>query len=185
MIRPALERLELRRFGGGLVDLPRAPLPRADTPAPVRFLPVWDATLLVHARRTGILPERYRPAIFNTKTPHSFNTFLVDGRVAGTWRYEGERVRLEPFERIPREARAELAEEAERLAEFIRTGSARAPHRPSRALRPRPCRARCRRAPRRSGSPAGPRSCRRACGRRAGPAPPRPPWAGSSSSTAC
>jgi Winged helix DNA-binding domain len=129
MIRPALERLELRRFGGGLVDLPRAPLPHPDTPAPVRFLPVWDATLLVHARRTGILPERYRPAIFNTKTPHSFNTFLVDGVVAGTWRYEGERVRLEPFERIPREARADLAEEADRLAEFIRTGSARAPAR--------------------------------------------------------
>src|SRR5437588_460254 len=59
-IRPAFERLELRRFGSGLVDLTRAPLPHADTPAPVRFLPVWDATLLVHARRTGILPERYR-----------------------------------------------------------------------------------------------------------------------------
>ena len=129
MIKPALERLELRRFGSGLVDLPRAPLPHADTPAPVRFLPVWDATLLVHARRTGILPERYRPVIFNTKTPHSFNTFLVDGRVAGTWRYEDERIRIEPFDRIPREARAELREEAERLGEFIRTGSARAPAR--------------------------------------------------------
>jgi len=128
-IRPALERLDLRRFGGGLVDLPRAPLPDADTPAPVRFLPVWDATLLVHARRTGILPERYRPAIFNTKTPHSFNTFLVDGVVAGTWRYEGERVRIDPLGRIPREVRAELDEESERLAEFIRTGSARAPAR--------------------------------------------------------
>ena len=129
MIRPALERLELRRFGGALVDLPRAPLPHAGTPAPVRFLPVWDATLLVHARRTGILPERYRPAIFNTRTPHSFNTFLVGGRVAGTWRYEDERIRIEPFDRIPREARAELREEAERLGEFIRTGSARAPAR--------------------------------------------------------
>ena len=128
-IRPALERLELRRFGSGLVDLPRAPLPHADTPAPVRFLPVWDATLLVHARRTGILPERYRPVIFNTKTPHSFNTFLVDGRVAGAWRYEDERVRLEPFGRIPREVRAELIEETERLGEFIRTGSAPAPAR--------------------------------------------------------
>jgi hypothetical protein len=57
----ALKRLELRRFhaedGAELLDLPRAPLPAADTPAPVRFLPTWDATLLVHARRTGILPE--------------------------------------------------------------------------------------------------------------------------------
>jgi Winged helix DNA-binding domain len=132
-IRPALERLELRRFrdeqGHELVDLPRAPLPAAETPAPVRFLPVWDATLLVHARRTGLLPERYRPVIFNTKTPHSFNTFLVDGRVAGTWRYENGRIRLAPFGRVPREARAELDDEAERLAEFMRTGSAPAPAR--------------------------------------------------------
>jgi Winged helix DNA-binding domain len=128
-IRPALERLELRRFGGGLVDLPRAPLPHPDTPAPVRFLPVWDATLLVHARRTGILPERYRPVIFNTKTPHSFNTFLVDGVVAGTWRYEDERIKLDPFGPIPREVRAGITEEAEQLADFIRTGSARAPAR--------------------------------------------------------
>ena len=60
-----------------------------DTPAPVRFLPTWDATLLVHARRTQILPERFRPMVFDTKTPHSVPTFLVDGQVAGTWRVEG------------------------------------------------------------------------------------------------
>jgi len=89
-LRPAGERLGLRRFrdeqGRTLLDVPRAPLPDADTPAPVRFLPTWEATLLVHARRTQILPERYRPRIFNTKTPHSLPTFLVDGQVAGTWR---------------------------------------------------------------------------------------------------
>jgi hypothetical protein len=122
VVRSALERLELRRFlneeGKELVDLPRAPLPDPDTPAPARFLPVWDATLLVHARRTGILPEQYRPRIFNTKTPHSVNTFLVDGEVAGTWRYEKERIKLEPFGRLSKQARAELNEEAERLAAF-------------------------------------------------------------------
>ena len=52
--------------------------------APSRFLPVWDATLLVHARRTLILPEEFRSRVFNTKTPHSVNTFLLDGQVAGT-----------------------------------------------------------------------------------------------------
>jgi hypothetical protein len=120
--RRALERLELRRFrdeqGKELVDLPRLPLPAADTPAPVRFLPVWDATLLVHARRTQILPERYRPLIFNIKTPNSANTFLVDGQVAGTWRYEDGRVKLQPFGRLTKAVRAELEEEAERLASF-------------------------------------------------------------------
>ncbi len=122
-IRPVLERLELRRFqdeqGKELLDLPRAPLPAPETPAPVRFLPVWDATLLVHARRTQILPERYRARVFNTKTPHSVNTFLVDGQVAGTWRYEKKRIKLAPFGRLQQAVRKELDEEAERLALFL------------------------------------------------------------------
>jgi hypothetical protein len=123
-VSAALERLTFRRFrdeaGMELVDLPRALRPEADAPAPPRFLPVWDATLLVHARRTGILPEEYRPLIFNTKTPNSFNTFLLDGKVAGTWRYEGGNVALSPFEGVPRKARRELDDEARRLAAFHR-----------------------------------------------------------------
>jgi hypothetical protein len=82
------------------------------------LLPVWDATLLVHCRRTGILPEEYRPLVFNVKTPQSANTFLVDGRVAGTWRHEEGRVKLDPFDPIPRGARRDLDEEAKRLAAF-------------------------------------------------------------------
>jgi hypothetical protein len=121
-IDAALGRLKLRRFRDEadkeLLDLPRAPLPGADTPAPPRFLPVWDATLLVHCRRTQILPEEYRPLVFNVKTPHSVNAFLIDGRVAGTWRYEQGRVKVEPFEGVPRKARRELDEEARRLAAF-------------------------------------------------------------------
>jgi hypothetical protein len=121
-IDAALARLKLRRFrdeaGKELLDLPRAPLPDADTPAPPRFLPVWDATLLVHCRRTQIVPEEYRPLIFNVKTPHSANTFLIDGQVAGTWRYEQGRVKVEPFEGVPRKARRQLDQEAKRLAAF-------------------------------------------------------------------
>jgi hypothetical protein len=121
-VEPALERTRLRRFraedGAELIDLPRAPLPDPETPAPVRFLPTWDATLLVHARRTQILPEDYRPLVFNTKTPQSVATFLVDGQVAGTWRYEKGRVHTEPFEPLPRGAKSELDAEAERLAAF-------------------------------------------------------------------
>jgi hypothetical protein len=107
----ALERMPL-------LDLPRAPLPPADTQPPVRFLPTWDATLLVHARRTGVLPEQHRERIFHVRNPQSERTFLVEGKVAGTWRYEGGRVRLEPFRRLGRDARAELEQEAERLAAF-------------------------------------------------------------------
>ncbi len=121
-LRPVIERLPLRRFrdeqGTQLLDLPRAPLPHPDTPAPVRFLPTWDATLLVHARRTQILPERYRAKVFNTKTPHSVSTFLIDGAVAGVWRYDTGRVRVEPFGRIPADTREELEKEAGLLAAF-------------------------------------------------------------------
>jgi hypothetical protein len=114
--------MPLRRFrdedGRELLDLPRAPLPPPDIPAPARFLPTFDATLLVHARRTGILAEEHRKRIFHVRNPQSERTFLVDGRVAGTWRYEAGRITLEPFGRVSRAARAELEEEAERLAAF-------------------------------------------------------------------
>jgi hypothetical protein len=114
--------MSLRRFraenGDVLLDLPRAPLPDPDTPAPVRFLPTWDASLLVHARRTLILPEEYRPRIFHMRAPHSFNTLLVDGAVAGTWRFEGGRVRIEEFAPLDPKVRREVDEEAERLADF-------------------------------------------------------------------
>jgi DNA glycosylase AlkZ-like len=117
-----LERIRLRRFeaedGTELLDLPRAPLPDPETPAPVRFLPIWDAILLVHARRTGILPEEHRPKVFNAKTPQSVPTFLVDGRVAGTWRYEKGKVETKPFGRLDASVKRELREEAGRLAEL-------------------------------------------------------------------
>ena len=82
------------------------------------MLPVWDATLLVHARRTQILPEEHRSKIFSTKTPQSAPVFLVDGQVAGTWRWDKGRVRTRPFARLDRATRAELDAEAGRLAEF-------------------------------------------------------------------
>lgn len=119
---PAIKQLRLRRFrterGLELLDVMGAPLPAADTPAPVRFLPTWDATLLVHARRTLILPERFRPLIFNTKTPHSVPTFTVDGSVAGTWRYEHGQIEIKPFEPLPKVKMREIEREAARLAAF-------------------------------------------------------------------
>lgn len=117
-----LDRSEMRRFsdeeGRSLYDIPDAPLPDPATPAPVRFLPTWDASLLVHARGKGVIAEEHRPLVFNTKTPHSVCTFLVDGTVAGTWRYEKGQVRPAPFEPLAPAVQAEVDEEAARLATF-------------------------------------------------------------------
>ena len=48
------------------------------------------------------------------------STFLVDGFVAGTWSFEGDRVRLEPFAPLPRGVRREVEQEARRLEAFVR-----------------------------------------------------------------
>ncbi len=84
----------------------------------MRFIAVWDAMLLVHARRTQVLPEEFRPLIFNTKTPHSLNTFLIDGQVAGSWRFEGGEVQLTPLRKLSTDEQLGLDEEAHRLAAF-------------------------------------------------------------------
>jgi hypothetical protein len=119
---PVVERMRLQRFrdeaGRILFDLPKAPLPQADVRAPVRFLQTFEALTMIHARRTQVMPEQYRPIVFSTKTPHSMPVFLIDGGVAGTWRYEGGRVRVDPFEPIPQSVRRELDDEAGALAAF-------------------------------------------------------------------
>lgn len=79
MLAPRLEAMETVSFrntsGKELFDLPGGLLPDPATPVPVRFLPTWDASLLVHCRRAGILPEQYRPLVFHVKNPQSVNTF--------------------------------------------------------------------------------------------------------------
>jgi hypothetical protein len=122
-LKASLALLEpLRRFrderGRELLDVARAPLPDADTPAPVRFLPKWDNVLLAWADRTRVLPEQYRKTIIGTNGDVA-QTFLVDGFVAGTWSVEKGRVVAKPFEPLSRSVQRELREEARRLEEFL------------------------------------------------------------------
>ena len=64
----------------------------------------------------SVLPERSRERVFHVRMPQSAPTFLVDGTVAGTWRYEDGRVTFDPFERLDRATRRALGEEGERMA---------------------------------------------------------------------
>ena len=126
-LRPGLEQLELRTFrderGRVLLDLPRAPLPEGDVPAPVRFLPKWDSSLLAYAppERTRILPEKFRSTVIRkngdvlpTPPPHGF--------VAANWNVDKKRgFEIEPLRRLTKAERAEIDEEGERLVEFVRS----------------------------------------------------------------
>lgn len=125
--KAVLSRLDLRTVrdpdGAQLVDLPAAPRPDGDTPAPVRFLSTFDALLLLgHAKRARIVPDDHRDKVFSSKMPQSTPTFLHDGQVAGTWRYLDNHVTPTPFAPLPRDARREVEEEAERLTAFYRDG---------------------------------------------------------------
>ena len=121
---PAIAAMDLRRFqaedGTELVDLPSAPRPPADTPAPVRFLAVWDALLLVHARRKGVLAEEHRSRVFTTKNPQSVNTVLVDGVVVGTWVHRDGRIEVDPWQAFDAPTEQAVRAEADRLAALYR-----------------------------------------------------------------
>jgi hypothetical protein len=124
-VRPGLDRVELRRFrderGRLLLDVPRAPLPDGDTPAPVRFLPKWDSSLLAYAppERTRILPERFRSTVIR-KNGDVIPTVLVDGFVAAGWNIDRRRkLEIEPLRRLTRGERDQIDEEGARLVEFV------------------------------------------------------------------
>jgi hypothetical protein len=125
-LRPGLERLELRTFrderGRALLDLPGAPLPDGETPAPVRFLPKWDSALLAYAppERTRILPEKFRSTVIR-KNGDVLPTVLVDGFVAATWDAERKRdLKVTPLRRLTKQERAAIDAEGEGIVEFMR-----------------------------------------------------------------
>ena len=125
-LRPGLEQLELRAYrderGRKLLDLPHAPLPDGETPAPIRFLPKWDSSILAYAppERTRILPERFRSTVIR-KNGDVLPTVLVDGFVAATWNIDRKRgLEIEPLRRLTKAERAEIDGEGERLVEFFR-----------------------------------------------------------------
>jgi Winged helix DNA-binding domain len=127
-LRAVAERLrpQVRTFrdehGNELLDLPDAPRPDPDTPAPPRFLPEYDNVLLSHADRTRIIADDHRQRVF-TK-----GAVLVDGFVRGTWTITRQRevatLRIEPFAPLPTPDRIAVAEEGARLLTFAADAAA-------------------------------------------------------------
>src|SRR5215210_1602204 len=119
-LRPRLRTFR-EEHGRELFDLPDAPRPDPDTPAPLRFLPEFDNLILSHADRTRVISDEDRRTIAsrNGMVPA---TFLIDGFVRGTWKTERTRRKatlvIEPFEALTKQDRNALAEEGERLIRF-------------------------------------------------------------------
>jgi hypothetical protein len=116
-LRPKL-RVFRDASGKELFDLPKAPRPDEETPAPVRFLPEYDNLLLAFADRSRIIAAEHRPRIF-TKNLVVPPTFFVDGFVAGTWKIERQEVKLDPFVKLSKKTRDELERESEALLSFV------------------------------------------------------------------
>lgn len=121
LLRPQLQtyRDERKRE---LFDLPDAPCPSEDTAAPVRFLPGFDNIILAHADRTRIIADEYRARV-TTRNLQVLPTFLVDGFVAGTWKYSVEKksaiLSISPFAPLTKSRKAALSDEAEPLVRFL------------------------------------------------------------------
>ena len=122
-LREPMERLRPRLLvfedeqGRELFDLPGAPRPDAETPAPARLVPEYDNLLLSHADRTRVIASGYGERIF------AKGAVLADGFVRGSWRVRREpaaaRLEVELFERLaPRDAE-DVAAETARLEEFL------------------------------------------------------------------
>ena len=106
--------------GKELFDVARAPLPPADTPAPVRFLPKWDNTLLAFADRRRVITDELRKGVI-AKNGDVAATVLVDGIVAAMWTYARDgKVSLEYVGPATRTQKAAVAEEAARLQQWLR-----------------------------------------------------------------
>ena len=119
--RPRLTTFRDER-GKELFDFPDAPRPDADTPAPVRFLPEFDALGLGHDDRSRLVDDAHRLLLFrpNLRNPPMF---LVDGRVAGTREIEAKKkltsIVLTPYIKLTKKVQGELGDEAEAMARFI------------------------------------------------------------------
>jgi hypothetical protein len=110
--------------GNRLLDVPRAPLPDPDTPAPIRFLPEFDNVLLSHADRTRVLTEEHRRFVA-TRNGMVPGALLVDGFFTGTWKItrrgkSSATLVVKPYgRRLAKRHADEVTEEGLRLLDFV------------------------------------------------------------------
>ena len=115
--------------GRELFDVPDAPRPDPDTPAPVRFLPEYDNVLLSHADRTRVVPEATK-TVDVSAGGRVLGTILYDGFLVGVWRNTYDKktgraaLRIEPVTRLTKAAAREITAEGRALLSFIEPDAA-------------------------------------------------------------
>ena len=113
--------------GRELFDLPDAPRPDPDTPAPPRFLPEYDNVLLAHADRTRFVEDDLRRQISGEGLV--VGSVLVDGRAGATWTTSraGDQAILSvrPVVPLSDADRAGVVAEGSRLLDFLASSAER------------------------------------------------------------
>lgn len=109
--------------GRDLLDLPDAPRPDPDTPAPVRFLPAFDNAILGYDDRSRIIDAEHR-----SLSVQGERVVLVDGRVSATWKYNDHTVFVRLLRRFTEAERDELDHEGRALASFLSPDNGYPPH---------------------------------------------------------
>jgi hypothetical protein len=104
--------------GREVFDLPDAPRPAEDVPAPPRFLPVFDNVLYSHSDRTRFILDQERRLLPGTAA-WTAGCLLVDGRFAGTWKAGDAGVTIEACRDLSDEEWKEVEVEKEALARFV------------------------------------------------------------------
>ncbi|MFE2018484.1 winged helix DNA-binding domain-containing protein [Streptomyces sp. NPDC059499] len=112
-----LEKLE-GPDGTVMYDVPGAPRPAEDTPAPPRLMAMWDSILLAYADRGRVVPPAYRTHVTRINGD-VLPTLLVDGYVAGVWRPVDGGIEALAFHPLPGHVWQGLAAEAESLRALL------------------------------------------------------------------
>ncbi|HEV7760782.1 MAG TPA: winged helix DNA-binding domain-containing protein [Acidimicrobiales bacterium] len=122
----------LRRFrdedGRELLDLPDAPRPDPETPAPPRFLPEYDNLLLSHDDRRRVNPDGRRVPL-PPGNGGSGGMLLVDGVYRADWKITRSRdgdeatLAVEPFTGLNAADRTAIADEGQKLLDFVAPGA--------------------------------------------------------------